>query len=88
MIASGWAEGVGLGGTLVLNWLVAPIIDGVQSAQGIIGGALLAVVLGTLLQGVVAGLAQEGDLRSLLDQLPRWTWVVATAVGAAMAWLL
>ncbi len=88
IIANGWSEGVGLGTTLTLGWLAAPVIDSAQSATIIVAGALLAVVLGTLLEGVVVGLAQEGVLRGRLRRLPRFKWVVATAVGAAIAWLL
>ncbi len=88
VIANGWAEGAGLGTTLVLGWLAAPVLDSGKSAPVIIGGALLAVVIGTLLEGVVVGFAQEGVLRSWVVRLPRWRWVVATAVGAAAAWLL
>lgn len=88
IIANGWAEGAGLGTTLVLGWLAAPLLESAEGAPVIIGGALLAVILGTLLEGVVVGLAQEGVLRIRVVQLPRWSWVVATAVGAAIAWLL
>lgn len=88
ILANGWAEGAGLGTTLVLGWLAAPLLESAEGALIIIGGALLAVILGTLLEGVVVGLAQEGVLRIRVVQLPRWSWVWATAVGAAIAWLL
>lgn len=51
-------------------------------------GALAAVALGTLLEGVLVGIAQEAVLRDRLAALGKRTWVYATAAGAALAWTL
>ncbi len=88
ILANGWAEAVGLGTTLVLGWLAAPLLGETARPSIIILVALAAVLLGTLLEGVIVGLAQESVLRSVLARLPRWSWTLATAVGAGVAWLL
>ena len=49
---------------------------------------MLAVILGTFLEGVVVGTAQEHVLRRRVASLPRWSWTRATAAGAALAWVL
>lgn len=88
IVANFWAEGVGLGTTLVLAWTAAPSVDEVTSTFVIIVGALGAVALGTLLEGIVVGVAQEGVLRQRLTRLRPRAWVWATALGAGVAWLL
>jgi multisubunit Na+/H+ antiporter MnhE subunit len=86
--ANAWAEAVGLGTTLVLAWRLAPTVDRLDDVLVIIAGALGAVVLGTVLEGVVVGLAQQGVLRSALPLRRRHSWLWATAIGAGIAWLL
>ncbi len=86
--ANALAEGVGLGGSLLVG---AALFLTMQSSPGVwieLGMALLAVLLGTLFEGVVVGLAQGWVLRRPLPAL-RWrSWVIATAAGAGVAWLL
>lgn len=86
--ANAWAEAVGLGTTLVLAWRLAPTMDRLDDVLVIIAGALGAVVLGTVLEGVVVGLAQQGVLQSALPLHRRHSWLWATAIGAGVAWLL
>jgi hypothetical protein len=88
ILANGWAEAVGLGSTFVLGVSLAPRLEGVTSTSMVLLGAVVAVVLGTLLEGVVVGMAQERVLRARLPSLPPGSWVVATAAGAGLAWLL
>jgi hypothetical protein len=41
-----------------------------------------------VLEGVVVGAAQEFVLRQRLTRLRRWSWILATAIGAGLAWML
>lgn len=88
IIANGWAEAAGLGTTFTIGRSVAPLLDGQAGVASILGGALLAVILGAILEGVVVGVAQERVLRLRLATLRAWSWTIATAAGAALAWLL
>ncbi|WP_375772557.1 hypothetical protein NR798_17255 [Archangium gephyra] len=88
IIANGQAEAAGLGTTFVAGRLVAPHLEQVTGVAAILGGALVAVLLGILLEGVVVGLLQERVLRQRRPELRRGTWILATAAGAGLAWLL
>jgi len=88
VLANGAAEAVGLGSTFVLGVSLAPVLEGSPSTGMVLAGAAVAVVLGTVLEGVVVGIAQERVLRPQLASLSRGSWVAATAGGAAAAWLL
>lgn len=82
------AEGVGLGGSLLVGFLLFPQIEAVSGAAGAIGVALGAVLLGTFLEGVLVGAAQALVLRKPLPRLRAATWVLFTALGAFVAWTL
>ena len=84
--ANGWAEAGGLGGTLVIGWVLASSLDRVAGTTAILAGALGAIVLGTLLEGVVVGAAQAKVLHHRLHSLSRPAWVTASAIGAGLAW--
>ena len=81
-------EALGLGTTFALGALVAPALGGDTSTATVLTGAVAAVLLGTLLEGVVVGLFQAQALHRWLPALPRRAWIVATAIGAGAAWLL
>jgi hypothetical protein len=59
IIANGQAEAAGLGTTFVAGRLVAPHLERVTGLAAILGGALGAVLLGMLLEGVLVGLLQS-----------------------------
>ena len=88
IVANAVSEAVGLGTTFAIGFTLAPIIERLSGVASTLLAVLLAVVLGTLLEGVVVGAAQESVLRPFLSRLRRGSWVVATAVGAALAWAL
>lgn len=88
VLANGWSEAVGLGTTFGLGTLIGPQLDRIAGLAAALIAAVVAVLLGTLLEGVLVGYAQESVLRRRLPRLRRHRWVVATAVGAGMAWLL
>lgn len=87
VVANGLAEAAGLGTTFVLGMAAAPVLMRASGAVEIVGGALLAVLLGTLLEGVVVGAAQARVLVRH-SQVPARAWIVATSVGAGAAWML
>jgi hypothetical protein len=86
--ANGWSESAGLGTTFVVGIGLAPYLDQRLGTAAIVAGALMAVGLGTVLEGVVVGIAQERVLRTRLRTLRRWLWTLATAAGAGLAWML
>ena len=88
ILANGWSEAVGLGTTFALGTLVGPQLDRIAGLGAALLAALVVVVFGTLLEGVVVGYAQESVLRGRLPALQPRRWVVATAIGAGLAWLL
>lgn len=81
-------EALGLGTTFVLGTLVAPALGGDTGASTVLAGAVAAVLLGALLEGVVVGFFQAQALRRRLPTLARRDWIAATAIGAGAAWLL
>lgn len=88
ILANGQAEAAGLGTTFVAGRLAAPHLEHVTGGAAILGGALGAILLGMLLEGVLVGLLQERVLRQRLPGLRRGAWILATAAGAGLAWLL
>lgn len=88
VIANSWSEAAGLGTTFALGRVIAPALEQSSSAVAVLAGAGLAVVLGILLEGLLVGLVQAAVLRRRLARLPARSWVVATAIGAGIAWIL
>jgi hypothetical protein len=86
--ANGWSELVGLGATALLGWWVIRSTGEPSSVLAVLGTALLAVAGGTLLEGVLVGYAQARALRPSLPALSGGSWIIATAVGAGVAWAL
>jgi len=88
IVANGWSEAVGLGTTFGLGTLIGPQLDRIAGVAAALSAAVVAVLFGTLLEGVLVGYAQESVLRTRLPSLRRRRWIVATAIGAGLAWLL
>jgi hypothetical protein len=86
--ANSWSEGLGLGATLLLALLAAPLLEERPGTLTVLAGAAIAVTLGTLLEGVLVGVAQGMVLRRALPDVRLRRWTAATATGAAAAWLL
>lgn len=86
-MGNGIAESLGLGTTFVLGLAVAPHL-GDQTLRGALLTAAIAVLLGILLEGVTVGLAQGLVLRRRTRLVSVPSWVVATSIGAGVAWLL
>jgi hypothetical protein len=84
--ANAWSELLGLGGSAALA-IVLLGSDG-SGAVAIVVSAGLLVVLGTLLEGGLVGMAQWLVLRRARARLRATAWVGATAAGACVAWTL
>ena len=87
ILANALAESFGLGATLLLGQGANGAIGDTPGAFTIVSAAVVAVLLGIVLEGVVVGWAQGMALRSRLPLSVR-DWTIATAVGAGIAWLL
>ena len=85
ILANAVGETVGLGGTLVIGGL---LLLNAQNTMGVVPAASLAVLAGTLIEGITVGTAQWLVLRRPIKSI-RWrVWVLATAIGAFVAWTL
>lgn len=88
VLANGWSELLGLGTTALLGWVGTRFLTEATSPLLIALGAVAMVAKGTLIEGVVVGFAQGRELRRVLPTFRRHRWVLATATGAGVAWLL
>jgi hypothetical protein len=82
--ANAWAEALGLGVSGAAAVLVLPRADG--TTAGVVGGALLVVLIAGLGEGGIVGVAQHRVLRAPLPGLRARRWIGATVVGALIAW--
>jgi hypothetical protein len=83
--ANTWSELVGLGGSFALALLVLGP-GGPATPAGVMGAAVAMIMVATLLEGVVVGVAQWRVLRRSLAGLTWRRWTGATALGALVAW--
>lgn len=88
IVANGWSELLGLGGTFILAFALAGRLTAVESPAGILLGATLAIAFGTLLEGVLIGVAQGRVIHAALSGVSTARWTIATALGAGAAWTL
>lgn len=88
VFANGWSELLGLGTTALLGWLATRVLTGSPSPGLVLLGAVLMVAKGTLIEGAVVGLAQGREVRRVIPDFPVRAWVLATALGAGVAWAL
>ncbi len=85
ILANAIGETVGLGGTLVIGGL---LLFNAQTTMGVVPAAALAVLAGTFIEGITVGTAQWLVLHRPIKSM-RWrVWVLATAIGAFVAWTL
>ena len=85
VVANAASETVGLGTSLLIG---AFLLVNAEPTIGALPAAALGVVAGTLIEGSIVGTAQWLVLRHPLERM-RWrTWVLATALGAFVAWTL
>jgi hypothetical protein len=86
--ANALAELIGLGGSLATVGAIFWLAGGVETPLIVIVMALIAILFGTLFEGVIVGLFQWRVLREVFPAITRRVWVTATAVGAGLAWTL
>ena len=86
--ANGWAEAAGLGTTLLLGRAAAPALERDAGWGTILIGAVAAVLLGILLEGVLVGIAQSRVIRASFPAITAAGWITATMLGAGAAWVL
>jgi hypothetical protein len=85
ILANAIGEVVGLGGTVLIG--VFLLVNAVPTI-GALAAAALGVLAGTVIEGSVVGTAQWLVLRRPLEKMRWHTWVLATALGACVAWTL
>jgi hypothetical protein len=86
VVANAWSELVGLGGSAAFAFVLLGSAG--SGASAIMMSAVGVVLLGTMLEGGLVGLAQWLVLRRALDRLRASLWIGATAAGACVAWTL
>lgn len=87
IVANSAGELFGLGLLAVTAFLSAPHFGGPSSAAAVLSLATVMIVLGGF-EGAVVGVAQGLVLRTALVGLQLRAWVLATVIGALIAWLL
>lgn len=88
ILANAAGEALGLGTTFALGVWLAPKLGSVQAVDAVLTAGVAAVLLGTLLEGIVVGACQARVLRDAWPALGPRAWIIATALGAGAAWLL
>jgi hypothetical protein len=85
--ANALGELVGLGVAAAAGFVLMQLFEASFGALASLAGAGVMIVLGTF-EGLVVGLAQWLALRRPFPTMSRRTWVLASAVGAFVAWTL
>jgi hypothetical protein len=83
--ANSFAELVGLGSTLALDFVIIAYIAAAQSIVASVVSILLMTATGAI-EGVVVGLLQWSVLRHPFAGVARSAWIRATVIGALVAW--
>lgn len=87
VVANALAELVGLGATFALDILILARVAAAHSILASILGIIAIAVTGAI-EGTVVGLLQWSVLRHPFPLVTRRAWVVATVIGAVIAWFL
>ncbi len=82
--ANALAELVGLGATFAIDFLIISQSDGLGTLGSIV--SILLVTASGAIEGSVVGLLQWLVLRRPFPEVARRAWVLATIVGAMVAW--
>jgi hypothetical protein len=86
-LANAIGELIGLGTVFIVGFFFFNSFGEPRGALALIGVALLVIVL-AIYEGAAVGLAQWIVLRHSLRGLSRRSWLLATIVGAVVAWIL
>jgi len=87
VLANAIGEVVGLGASAVVGVGLAWTIEKTMGAFGSLAMAGVMILVGTL-EGIVVGIAQWLVLRRPIQNMSWRAWVLATAIGAFVAWTL
>lgn len=87
VIANALGELIGLGAVFIVGYFYFNSLGEPQGVSALAGLAVLVVLL-AVYEGAVVGLAQWRVLRIALPELPGRSWILATVVGAVIAWVL
>lgn len=88
VLANGWAEAVGLGSTFMLGTQLSQGESDITEPAGVIILAVVAILLGIVLEGIIVGFAQGRVLHRRVPDIRLKTWILATAAGAGLAWMI
>lgn len=84
--ANALSEAIGLSAVLLVGFgVLGPLVDGLPGAWPAIVSIAAGVLLG-IFEGIIVGGAQGVVLRRRLPQLALRTWILATVIGAMVAW--
>ncbi|UCC63498.1 MAG: hypothetical protein JSV36_00070 [Anaerolineae bacterium] len=86
VVANALAEMLGLGATFAVGVLIVTRLGDPRGLAAI--GMMLLMTVSGVLEGLVVGLLQWAVLRQPFPQVTRHSWLVATLVGALVAWFL
>lgn len=87
-MANAAGEALGLGTTFALGAWIAPRMTAEPTLTVVMTGVVAAVLFGTVLEGVLVGAFQARVLRDALPAFRQRPWILATSLGAGVAWLL
>jgi hypothetical protein len=87
LAANALAETFGLGATFAVGFALLARMGEPQSTVAAVGMMLLMTASGAI-EGAIVGLVQWSVLRRPFPQVTRRSWLVATLVGALVAWFL
>ena len=86
VLANALSEALGLGAVLLVGFgVLGPRLAGLSGAWPAMLGLVAGVLLGVF-EGIVVGAAQGSVLRRRLPGLALRRWIVATVIGATIAW--
>jgi hypothetical protein len=86
VLANAVGEAVGLSAVLLVGFgVLGPRLAGLTGAWPAVLGLVAGVLLG-IFEGIVVGAAQGTVLRRRLPRLAPRTWILATVIGAMVAW--
>jgi hypothetical protein len=86
VIANAIGEALGLGGTALVALALFPALGDGNGLLAALAVAIVAIVAGAAIEGLVVGTAQWSVLRRPLPGIAWRTWAGATAAGAGVAW--
>lgn len=84
--ANALGEVLGLGGTALIAATLFPLLGDGNGLFPALAVAVVAIVAGTLIEGLAVGTAQWLVLRRPFPGIAWRTWAGATAIGAGIAW--